>query len=64
MQIIGHFSGEHADLVVCDGAPDGERYHHIIMRHSLCVCVACRSFNLLIVFIVAIKNSNNQRFIK
>ena len=22
-QIIGHFAGEHADLVVCDGAPDG-----------------------------------------
>lgn len=21
--IIGHFEGEHADLVVCDGAPDG-----------------------------------------
>ena len=23
-QIIQHFEGEHADLVVCDGAPDGE----------------------------------------
>lgn len=22
-EIIGHFEGEHADLVVCDGAPDG-----------------------------------------
>ena len=22
--IIGHFEGENADLVVCDGAPDGE----------------------------------------
>lgn len=23
-QIIAHFGNEHADLVVCDGAPDGE----------------------------------------
>jgi 23S rRNA U2552 (ribose-2'-O)-methylase RlmE/FtsJ len=23
-QIIGHFRGELADLVVCDGAPDGK----------------------------------------
>ena len=23
-EIIGHFEGEHADLVVCDGAPDGK----------------------------------------
>ena len=22
-EIISHFEGEHADLVVCDGAPDG-----------------------------------------
>ncbi len=22
-KIIGHFEGDHADLVVCDGAPDG-----------------------------------------
>lgn len=22
-EIIGHFEGEEADLVVCDGAPDG-----------------------------------------
>lgn len=24
-QIIDHFMGAQADLVVCDGAPDGER---------------------------------------
>ena len=24
VQIAGHFSGKHADLVVCDGAPDGK----------------------------------------
>ena len=24
-EIIGHFEGEEADLVVCDGAPDGRR---------------------------------------
>ena len=24
-EITGHFEGEQADLVVCDGAPDGER---------------------------------------
>ena len=23
-QVIAHFDGSHADLVVCDGAPDGE----------------------------------------
>ena len=23
-EIIGHFEGERAQLVVCDGAPDGE----------------------------------------
>ena len=23
-EIISHFEGEHADLVVCDGAPDGK----------------------------------------
>lgn len=23
-EIISHFKGEHADLVVCDGAPDGK----------------------------------------
>ena len=23
-EIIGHFEGEQADLVVCDGAPDGK----------------------------------------
>ena len=23
-EIIGHFEGEHADLVICDGAPDGQ----------------------------------------
>ena len=23
-QVISHFHGSHADLVVCDGAPDGE----------------------------------------
>ncbi len=23
-KIIGHFEGDHADLVVCDGAPDGK----------------------------------------
>lgn len=23
-QIIAHFGNEHADLVVCDGAPDGK----------------------------------------
>lgn len=23
-EIIGHFQGTHADLVVCDGAPDGK----------------------------------------
>ena len=23
-QVIAHFDGSHADLVVCDGAPDGD----------------------------------------
>ena len=27
-EIIGYFKGDHADLVVCDGAPDG-RYQPI-----------------------------------
>lgn len=25
-EIIGHFEGESADLVVCDGAPDGRLF--------------------------------------
>ena len=28
-KIVGHFSGEHADLVVCDGAPDVTGLHDI-----------------------------------
>lgn len=42
LQIIGHFSGEHADLVVCDGAPDGSAYlkiYHLIVDGIVCVCV-------------------------
>jgi tRNA (cytidine32/guanosine34-2'-O)-methyltransferase len=31
-QIIGHFEGQHADLVVCDGAPDGHEF-------VVCYCV-------------------------
>ena len=33
-EIIGYFKGDHADLVVCDGAPDG-RYQEI---EGLIVC--------------------------
>lgn len=61
LQIIGHFSGDYADLVVCDGAPDGNDYfnsiYHIIVGwHSLCVCVHdAESIDLLILFIVTIK---------
>ena len=33
-QIISHFEGDHADLVVCDGAPDG-KYLHVYARSSL-----------------------------
>lgn len=29
-EIIQHFEGEKADLVVCDGAPDGNYYNFII----------------------------------
>lgn len=28
-EIIGHFKGESADLVVCDGAPDGKFCQHV-----------------------------------
>lgn len=28
-QIIGHFQGGLADLVVCDGAPDGKKYYFL-----------------------------------
>lgn len=27
-EIIGHFEGEQADLVVCDGAPDGKNHNN------------------------------------
>ena len=26
-EIISYFEGEHADLVVCDGAPDGKHFY-------------------------------------
>ena len=26
-EIVSHFEGENADLVVCDGAPDGMSFH-------------------------------------
>ena len=29
-EIISHFEGEPADLVVCDGAPDGKKFALII----------------------------------
>ena len=32
-EIIGHFKGDHADLVVCDGAPDGMGLILYDMRH-------------------------------
>jgi len=34
-QVIAHFDGSHADLVVCDGAPDGE------LRCLCCAPQAC-----------------------
>ena len=33
-EIIGHFEGKHADLVVCDGAPDGMR----VFKNNFYVC--------------------------
>lgn len=36
-QIVNHFSGHKADLVVCDGAPDGQCLLFFFTRH---VCLA------------------------
>lgn len=33
-EIIGHFKGESADLVVCDGAPDGESFYVFVSEKS------------------------------
>ena len=34
-EIIGHFEGEQADLVVCDGAPDGKYILVTMLNRSL-----------------------------
>jgi hypothetical protein len=34
-EIIGHFEGKLADLVVCDGAPDGNTQPPLRRRRSL-----------------------------
>ena len=39
-QVIAHFAGHRADLVVCDGAPDVTGMHDIDEYLQACVC-AC-----------------------
>lgn len=34
-EIIGHFKGENADLVVCDGAPDGKDTYILVNRCTI-----------------------------
>ena len=36
-EIIGHFEGEQADLVVCDGAPDGKYILVTMLNRSLLI---------------------------
>ncbi len=39
-QVIAHFAGHRADLVVCDGAPDVTGMHDIDEYLQVCMC-AC-----------------------
>lgn len=34
-KIIQHFEGQKADLVVCDGAPDGIQHHNFALKNQL-----------------------------
>ena len=35
VEIISHFGNEHADLVVCDGAPDGECFVLLLRSNTI-----------------------------
>jgi 23S rRNA U2552 (ribose-2'-O)-methylase RlmE/FtsJ len=42
-QVIAHFQGSHADLIVCDGAPDGKHLRAAYLaRAESCLHRFCR----------------------
>lgn len=49
-EIIGHFEGQHADLVICDGAPDGKNVHLSFLKCLLFVTLFALMFRSLVSF--------------
>lgn len=54
-EIISHFEGEEADLVVCDGAPDG---NNIILLLNFCLIYRSQEVNVVLIRNLSIFDEN------